>query len=153
CDELERKNKLEEVDGSGYLVSLINEVPTSANIEYYGHIVERTANFRRLIHAAAQIAAAAYEQNPESLAIAEQLVFSIGQKRTSQSFSAMSEMVTEYIAELDFLHHNRGSMTGVPSGYNDIDAATSGFQKSDVIIVGGRPSSGKTAFALCIGLN
>src|SRR5262249_49973007 len=152
-DELDRKDKLDDVGGAGYLASLLNQVPTSANAEYYARIVERTSGHRRLIHAASKIAAAAYEQNPDALAIAERLIFDMGQRSTAQGFSAMPEMVNEYMDELSYLHSNKGAMTGIPSGYTDIDNMTSGFQKSDVIIIGGRPSSGKTALGLCIGMN
>src|SRR5215813_6102611 len=93
CDELERRNKLEDVGGAGYITSLINQVPTSGNVEYYGRIVERTAILRRLIHAAGQIAAIAYEEADADIALdkAEQLIFAVGQRHAQQGFSPINE--------------------------------------------------------------
>lgn len=153
CDELDRVGKLEQVGGASYLTGLINEVPTSGNIEYYAQIVSRTALHRRLIHAAGQIAALAYEQTPEALNQSMQLLFNLEQHTMSQAFSGMPELVSEYLEELNFLHEHKGALTGVPTGYPDIDDCTGGFQKTDFIILGGRPSSGKTSFGLSMGYN
>ncbi len=153
CDELDRVGKLDVVGGAFYLTGLINDVPTSGNIEYYADIVARTAIHRRLIHAAGQIAALAYEQSAQALNQSIQLLFNLEQHTMSQAFSGMPGLVTEYMEELDFLHDHKGALTGVPTGYNDIDDPTGGFQKSDFIILGGRPSSGKTSLGLCMGYN
>lgn len=153
CDELEQTGKLDFVGGASYITELINYVPTSGNIEYYAEIVSRTAVNRRLIHAAGQIATLAYEQTPLALNQAIQLLFNLEQHTMSQAFAGMPELVTEYMEELNFLHEHKGALTGVPTGYNDIDDPTGGFQKSDFIILGGRPSSGKTSLGLCMGYN
>src|SRR5204862_6688820 len=91
CDELERRNKLEEVGGASYITSLINQVPTSGNVEYYGRIVERNAILRRLIEAAGQIAAIAYQEEDADVALdkAEQLIFSISQRHARSDFALL----------------------------------------------------------------
>lgn len=155
CDELDRKNKLEEVGGASYITSLINQVPTSANIEYYGRIVERTSILRRLIHAAGEIAATAYEEMDAAAALdkAEKLIFSIGQRQSNTDFSALGDLLNDYMTTLDQLHERRGTVIGVPTGFTDLDRLTGGLQKSDLIILAARPSMGKTSFCLSLAHN
>ncbi len=145
CDELERRNRLEEVGGPAYITSLINQVPTSGNVEYYGRIVERSAVLRRLIHAAGQIAAVAYEEVDASIALdkAEQLIFAIGQRHARADFAALRDLLSDYMEKLDQLHERRGSIVGVPTGFTDLDRLTGGLQKSDLIILAARPAMGK----------
>jgi len=155
CDELERMNKLDDVGGPGYVTSLINQVPTSGNVEYYGRIVERTAILRRLIHAAGEIAATAYEEGDANIALdkAEQLIFSISQRSARADFSAISELLTDYMNKLEQLHEHRGSIVGVPTGFSDLDRMTGGLQRSDLIILAARPAMGKTSLALSLAHN
>ncbi len=155
CDELERRNKLEQVGGAAYITSLINQVPTSGNIEYYGRIVERTAILRRLIHAAGEIAAVAYEENDADVALeqAEKLVFGISQRHSRVGFASLSEILTDYMVKLDQLHERRGTVVGVPTGFTDLDRLTGGLQKSDLIILAARPAVGKTSLALSLAHN
>jgi replicative DNA helicase len=155
CDELERRNKLEEVGGASYITSLINQVPTSGNVEYYGRIVERTAILRRLIHAAGQIAAIAYESNDAEAALekAEQLIFAISQRHARSDFVHISEILADYMSKLEQLHERRGTIVGVPSGFTDLDRLTGGLQKSDLIVLAARPGLGKTSLALSLAHN
>lgn len=153
CDELERLDKLEKVGGASYLMSLVNEVPTSGNAEYYANIVARTALCRRLAHAAGAIAQLAYDQDAQALEKAEQLLYNLQSTSLAQSFTGMSEIMVDYMRELDQVHENRGECIGVPTGYTDIDKTLGGLQKSDLILLGGRPGSGKTSLGLCIGYN
>ncbi len=155
CDELERQNKLESVGGASYITSLINQVPTSGNVEYYGRIVERTAILRRLIHAAGQIAAMAYEEVDADVALdkAEQLIFNIGQRHSRSDFSRLRDLLSEYMNKLDLLHERRGTIVGVPTGFTDLDRLTGGLQRSDLIILASRPSIGKTSLALSLAHN
>jgi len=155
CDELESQNKLEEVGGAGYITALINQVPTSANIEYYGRIVERTAILRRLIHAAGQIAALGYEEADANVAMdkSEQLIFGITQRHTRSDFSALRDLLAGYMEKLDLLHQRRGAIVGVPTGFNDLDRLTGGLQRSDLIILAARPAVGKTSLCLSIAHN
>jgi replicative DNA helicase len=145
CDELERNNKLEEVGGASYITSLINQVPTSGNVEYYGRIVERTAILRRLIHAAGQIAAIAYDEVDAMVALdkAEQLIFAISQRHAHADFFALRDLLSDYMNKLDQLHERRGTIVGVPTGFTDLDRLTGGLQRSDLIILAARPAVGK----------
>ena len=155
CDELARKNKLEEVGGPGYITSLINQVPTSGNIEYYGRIVERTAILRRLIHASGQIAAVAYEEADANVALdtAEKLIFGISQRHARADFSPLRDLLTDYMSKLDQLHEHRGTIVGVPTGFTDLDRLTGGLQRSDLIILAARPAVGKTSLGLSLAHN
>lgn len=145
CDELERRGRLEDVGGASYITSLINQVPTSGNVEYYGHIVERTSTLRRLIHAAGQIAAVAYEEADADIALdkAEKLIFDISQRHTRSDFSSMEEILADYMTKLEQLNARRGTIVGVPSGFTDLDRMTGGLQRSDLIILAARPGMGK----------
>ena len=155
CDELERRSQLEEVGGASYITSLINQVPTSGNVEYYGRIVERASILRRLIHAAGQIAAIAYESSDAEAALerAEQLIFAISQRHARSDFSHLREILAEYMSKLDQLHEHRGSIVGVPTGFTDLDRLTSGLQKSDLVVLAARPGLGKTSLALSVAHN
>jgi replicative DNA helicase len=154
-DELQRRNKLEDVGGISYVSSLANQVPTSANVEYYGHIVERTSVLRRLISAAGQIAAVAYSEPDAALALdeAEKLVFNVSQRFTRDDLEPIRETLREYIDKLDQLHEHRGAIVGVATGFSDLDKMTGGLQKSDLVILAARPSVGKTAMALSLAHN
>ena len=155
CDELERHNKLENVGGASYITLLINQVPTSGNVEYYGRIVERNAILRRLIHAAAQIAATAYEETDADVALdrAEQLIFNISQRHARSDFSSLRDILSDYMNKLDQLHERRGMIVGVPTGFADLDRLTGGLQKSDLIILAARPAVGKSSLALSLAHN
>lgn len=155
CDELERRSKLEEVGGASYITSLINQVPTSGNVEFYARIVERTAILRRLIHAAGQIAAIAYEEGDADIALdkAEQLIFNISQRHARSDFAHMRDILAEYMNKLDQLHERRGTIVGVPTGFTDLDRLTGGLQKSDLIVLAARPGIGKSSLALSIAHN
>lgn len=153
CDELERIDKIEQAGGSDYLMSLINCVPTSGNAEYYAQIVARAAINRRLAHAAGMIAQLAYDQDPKSVEKAEQLLYTLQTTSRAQSWVSMSDLMTEHMRDLDYVHEHRGTHLGVPTGYADIDNVLGGLQKTDLILLGGRPGSGKTSLGLCIGYN
>ncbi len=154
-DELQRRGKLDEIGGISYVSSLANQVPTSANVEYYAHIVERTAILRRLIHAAGQIAAVAYNEPDADNALeqAEKLIFNVSQRATRSDFDPIRVTLNEYIDKLDQLHERRGTIVGVGTGFSDLDKMTGGLQKSDLIILAARPSVGKTALALSLAHN
>ncbi len=145
CDELESRGKLEGVGGPSYVTSLINQVPTSGNVEYYGRIVERTAILRRLIHAAGEIAATAYQESDADVALekAEQLIFNISQRHAHADFSTLRDILSDYMSKLDQLHERRGTIVGVPTGFADLDRLTGGLQRSDLIILAARPAMGK----------
>ncbi|MGI8424527.1 MAG: replicative DNA helicase [Chloroflexota bacterium] len=151
CDELERRGRLEQVGGPAYLTSLINLVPTAVNVEYYGHVVERCAILRRLITAGGQIAGVAYDlQHDAELAVdkAEQILFTLTQRRRAREFIPISEVLEGYFDQIDYIHQHRGQTFGVPTGFTRLDELTGGLQRSDLIILAARPGMGKTSFAL-----
>ncbi|MFQ6059222.1 MAG: replicative DNA helicase [Anaerolineae bacterium] len=153
CDELERRGQLEAVGGASYLTSLINAAPTSAHVEHYGHIVERTALRRRLISAAGQIAGLAYqeaEEVDEVIDQAEQLLFGVSQRRLAQELVPVGVLLGEYFDRIEYLHQHRGQIVGVPTGFVDLDKLLTGMQPSDLIVVAGRPGMGKSSLILTI---
>ncbi len=154
-DELARRGRLDDIGGISYVSSLANQVPTSANVEYYAHIVERTAILRRLIHAAGQIAAVAYNEPDAASALdqAEKLIFNVSQRFTRDDLEPIRVTLQEYFDKLDHLHERRDSIVGVATGFSDLDKMTGGLQKSDLIILAARPSVGKTALALSLAHN
>lgn len=155
CDELERRSKLEEVGGASYITSLINHVPTSGNVEYYGHLVERSAILRRLIHAAGRIAAIAYEETDHALEASEELIYGIAKNRRVAGESVpvgtiFNDILTGVLAEGS---STGGAIVGVPTGLRAIDSMTSGLQRSDLIVVAGRPGTGKSSLAMSLARN
>ncbi len=153
CDEMERLGRLETVGGPAYLTSLINRVPTSLHVEYYAHIVERTAVLRRLIEAAGKIAGLAYDEAEDVDVVvdrAEQVLFDVSQRRISRGLTPIKRILTEYYDRIEYLHQHQGEMVGLPTGFIDLDRLLGGFQPSDLIIVAGRPGMGKSSFGLSI---
>lgn len=155
-EELERRGQLEEIGGSAYITSLINAVPTAIHAEAYGRIVERTALRRRLIEAAGEIAKIAYEDASEVDEVvdrAESTLFNVTQRRLAKELVPIKQVISEYYDRIQYLYDHRGEMIGVPTGFIDLDRLLGGLQKSDLIIVAGRPGTGKTSFLLTTALN
>ncbi|MFD0871787.1 replicative DNA helicase [Chlamydia abortus] len=153
---LQDKQQLEQVGGVSYLTQLANAVPTAANVDYYAQIIEEKSLTRRLIRAATQIASTGYsgsEAVGDLLSDAEQRIMEISQRRSSSGFISIRDVLMEVFERVEFLYQNKGGTTGIASGFRDLDKMTSGFQRSDLIIVAARPSVGKTAFALNIAQN
>lgn len=153
---LQDKQRLEQVGGVSYLTQLANAVPTAANVDYYAQIIEEKSLTRRLIRAATQIASTGYsgsEAVGDLLSDAEQRIMEISQRRSSSGFISIRDVLMEVFERVEFLYQNKGGTTGIASGFRDLDKMTSGFQRSDLIIVAARPSVGKTAFALNIAQN
>jgi len=150
-DELQRRERFDQVGGLAYLSSLLNVVPTAVHVEYYGKIVERTASLRRLIDAGAQIVSIGYRDGidvEEAIDSSERAIFDVSQRRTTRDFQSIAEVLERFFDQIDYLQQNRGALVGVPTGFSDLDKITGGLQKSDLVIVAARPSVGKTAFAL-----
>jgi replicative DNA helicase len=155
-EELERRDKLEEVGGRSYISSLVNAVPTAINAFQYAEIVQEKSTLRQLIRAAGEIARKAYDdsQKVEDLVDdAEKLIFAISERRLEQDLVAVSDVVPVVINEIRELYENKGVVRGVPSGFRLLDTMLGGFQKSDLIILAARPGMGKTSLALNIALN
>ncbi len=156
CDELERRGQLEAVGGPGYLTSLINSVPTSIHVEHYAHIVERTAILRRLIEAAGKIAGLAYEEAEEADVVAdraEQILFDVSQRRVARGLTPIKRILTEYYDRIEYLHEHQGEMVGLPTGFIDLDRLLGGLQRSDLVIVAGRPGMGKSSLGMTLAHN
>jgi len=153
---LQDLGQMEEVGGIIYLTKLANAVPTAANVEYYASIVEEKSILRRLIRTATQIVSNGYASEDDVgvlLNDAEARIMEIASRRTSTGFISIRDVLMEVFERVEFLFNNRGGVTGIPSGFVDLDKMTSGFQPNDLIIVAARPSVGKTAFALNIAQN
>jgi replicative DNA helicase len=150
---LEQHEKLTTVGGSAYLTTLLNAVPTAAHVEHYAHLVESTSVQRRLLQASTEIAGLAYEGGDsveEQIAHAEQIIFDVAQHRQTREMISISRAVDKWIDRIDYLREHQDETFGVQSGFADLDKILGGLQKSDLIIVAGRPGSGKTSFALSI---
>jgi len=155
-DELTRSGELEEVGGPAYVSALTDGVPRSANVEYYARIVKEKSTLRRLIQASNEVLVRAYDAEEDAddlLDEAERTIFSIAEGRMRSGFVKLSELVDGGYAMLEQLQASRGLVTGVPSGFVELDEMTSGFQKSDLVIVAARPAMGKTSFVMNIALN
>jgi replicative DNA helicase len=148
---LAREGTLEQVGGSAYLTSLMNLTPTAVNAVYYAKIVERKAVLRNLIGAAGKIAAIGYEESAdisESIDRAESQLFAVSQKRVESGFSTLRTLLHAAYDRLDYLHQHKGEVSGIRTGFKDLDQLTTGLQKSDLVILAARPSVGKTSLAL-----
>jgi replicative DNA helicase len=156
--ELRRREKLDLIGGFAYLGELAAEVPTAVHIEYYAKTVERTAVLRRLIEAGGKIAAIGYNQADvesleEVLGLAEAELQQVSGQRRDQGYASIGQIVNEVFARIEAIQERRGEVLGVPTGYPDLDALTGGLQPSDLIIIGARPSQGKTSLALSLAYN
>jgi replicative DNA helicase len=152
-NELERQNKLADAGGLGALISLVNGVPTSGNIVHYASIVAQKALYRRLIHAAGIIAAAAYAEETDALEKAEQEIFVLASRRRAEEITPLAQVLTTCLTTLDAIHERRQEIVGVPTGFRHLDTPLGGLQRSDLIILAARPGTGKTALALNIATN
>ena len=154
-DELDRREHLTEIGGPAHLTSLINATPTSIHVEYYARIVERTAILRRLIDAAGQIAKLAYQDVDdvdEVVDQAESIIFGVSEKRVSRELVPIRQVLDEFYDRIEYLSAHQGEMIGIPTGLADLDKLLGGFQRSDLVIIAGRPGMGKTSLALSIAL-
>jgi len=152
-EHLSKKNELEEVGGVSYLTSLASQIPTAANVVYHSKIVKEKALLRALLRSSTDIASKVYEDSLEAdelLDYAERVIFDISDKRIKSSFVHLKDVIKDSFKMIEDLYDRKEAITGVPSGFKDLDEKTTGFQKGDLIVVGGRPSMGKTAFSLNI---
>ena len=152
-EELSRAGELDEVGGPAYIASLADGVPRSANVEYYAKIVKEKSTLRSLIHSANKILAEAYEAEEEPdllLDEAERAIFAIAEDRIRAGFVPLRDLVQSSFITIEKLQQHKGLVTGVPTGFVDLDEMTSGLQPSDLILVAARPSMGKTSFVLNI---
>ncbi len=155
-DELQRMKKLDDVGGVEYILSLPNMVATAANIEYHADIVVKKAMARNLITTCTDLTTEAYdgEKNPEDLLDeAERKILQLSENKNRGDFAPVGEVVEATLDKITKLYENKAGLTGLPTGFRDLDKMTSGLQQSDLILVAARPSMGKTAFTLNIAAN
>jgi len=150
-EELQRKQCLEEVGGRAYLVTLANAVPTAANVQYHSNIVREKSILRSLIQAATSIVTRSYEA-PDSvdefLDEAEQIIFEIGRRGKHQGFAPLKEVLVQAFDRIEKLYDEKKGVTGLATGFKDLDRLCSGLQNSDLVVIAARPSMGKTTLAL-----
>ncbi|KGA96227.1 replicative DNA helicase [Alkalihalobacillus alcalophilus ATCC 27647 = CGMCC 1.3604] len=154
--ELQDRKWLDDIGGMAYLADLANAVPTAANVEYYSRIVEEKSVLRRLIRVATNIAAEGYTSEDEVDAIlddAEKTILDVAQRKNTSAFVSIKDVLVETYENIEMLQNQKGDITGIPTGFVELDKMTAGFQRNDLIIVAARPSVGKTAFALNIAQN
>lgn len=155
-EELRRRGELERVGGEYYLSELTARVTSAANVEYHAHIVLEKALMRQLIATSTAVINRAFNETEDPLELldeAERSIFTISEQRMKKSFVSIDTAVHKTLDLIESIHGRHGGVTGVPSGFIELDALTGGFQPSDLIIIAGRPSQGKTAFALSIARN
>lgn len=153
---LKRDNKLEDVGGIAYVTSLANTVPTAANVTYHASIIEEKSILRQLVSVSTQIASMGYEANDDVKNIidsAESKILEISNRKKTADFTPINEIVLDSFKSIEALMGNKNGLTGLPTGFEDLDNLTSGLHGSDFIILAARPSMGKTAFALNVVQN
>lgn len=158
-EHLERKGLSDETGGLAYLGTLARDTPSAANVRSYAEIVRERAILRQLIEAGGEIASSALESSgrtaTELVDEAERRVFEIAERgtRSRAGFQSVKEILPATVDRLDALHQNPGQMTGVPTGFSDLDRMTTGLHPGDLVVIAGRPSMGKTTLAVNIAEN
>jgi len=152
-EELKKRNAIDDVGGPAYIATITSSVPTAANIVHYAKIVKEKMVLRNLINSATQIVSECYDPSKDVdmlLDKAEQIIFDIASKKVEARFTPLKDVIKNSIETIDNLYQRKEHVTGIASGYRDLDMRTAGFQPSDLIIIAGRPSMGKSAFVSCI---
>ncbi|MEA3560242.1 MAG: replicative DNA helicase [Candidatus Omnitrophota bacterium] len=152
-EKLKKDNSLEKIEGAAYLTILVNSVPTAANVVHYARIVKEKALLRSLIATCTRLITDGYENNQdvdELLDKAERAIFDITQRKIEGGFVQFKDIIKDSIETIDRLYQKKENVTGVPSSFHLLDVKTAGFQPSDLIIIAGRPSMGKSSLACCI---
>ncbi|ADN02255.1 replicative DNA helicase [Spirochaeta thermophila] len=155
-EELKARDLLKESGGAAYIASLTSEVPTTANVEYYARIVQDRSIRRRLITVAQQAVADAYDEGKEirlTIEEAERQIFELTELGTTSTVKHTRELLTETINIIERWYKTKDTYTGIPTGFSDLDNLLTGFQRSEFIVIGARPSVGKTALALSMAAN
>jgi replicative DNA helicase len=155
-EELTRTSALEAVGGAAYLASLVDGLPRIVNVEQWSRIIKEKAVLRNLIHASNRIVQSCYEAEDDAATLldrAEKAIFDIAERRIRQGFIALKEIVKESYRTIDQLSQSKDLVTGIPTGFVDLDDKTSGLQKGDLVIVAARPAMGKTSLCLNIAQN
>jgi replicative DNA helicase len=152
-EKLKQIGKLEDCGGITYLGSLANSVPTAANVEYYAKIVEEKAILRHLVRAGTDIVARSFAAREDAETIldeAQKAIFQVAQKKSDQGYSPLKQVLMDTIEQIEYVYAKKSGVTGIPTGFKDLDELTAGLQTSDLIVVAARPSMGKTMLCLNI---
>lgn len=152
-EQLKIRGTLDNVGGLDYLSGISAAVPTTTNAKHYASIIEEKSILRKLIKASAEISQLCYDASEEVAVVldkAEKNVFDILQRRNIQGFSHIKDVLITAFSKLEELYNNKGNITGIPTGFTDLDYKTAGLHNSDLILIAGRPSMGKTTFAVNI---
>lgn len=155
-EDLQNHNQLGDIGGQAYLISLVNQTPTSLHAQSYSHIVEQNAIRRRMLAAANEMAKLAYDQEKDVDTIidkAEMSVFGLSERRVRHDLEPIERVLSNYYDHVDELSQRDEEIFGVPTGLTDLDRLLGGLQKSDLLIIAGRPGSGKTGFMLSVAKN
>ena len=155
CEDLKKRKSLEMVGGRAYVATLSSEAPSTANAAEYAKIVAEKASMRQLIKTAEDIREKSFEEEmapSEILDYAEKGIFEIAQQRQGSDYAPIKEVLLENVAMIDKAIQTQGQVIGLATGFKRLDELTSGFQKSDLVIVAARPAMGKTAFVLNLSL-
>lgn len=155
-NELDRLNQIEDIGGVSYLAELASAVPTAANTTYYAKIVKNKSTLRRLINAATGIVQRSFEEDDDVDSIIDQSekeIMDVSENRNHKGFRRISDVVKSSFEEIDKLYDQDSDVTGLSTGYKDLDAMTTGLHKDELIILAARPGVGKTAFALNLAQN
>jgi replicative DNA helicase len=150
-EELKKAGELDEVGGASYLSSLMDGVPKSINVEYYARIIKEKSLLRRLILSSAKIISSSYEQREDAdqlLDEAQASIIEVAEQRIKPGFIPVGALTDSAIGIVDNLRHRQDAVTGIPTGFRDLDSMTSGYHSSEFVVVAGRPSMGKTALCL-----
>jgi replicative DNA helicase len=153
AEELQKSGALEEVGGISYLSSLMDGVPKSLNIEYHARIIKEKSLLRRLITSSSEIISASYEQKEDAdqlLERAQSAIIDVAEQRIKPGFLPLKSLTEEALITIDSLRNRQEAVTGIPSGFRDLDSVTAGFHNSEFIVIAARPSMGKTALCLNI---
>jgi replicative DNA helicase len=155
-EELRKSNQLDRVGGSYWITGLSQKVPSASNVAHYAKIVLDKARLRKLINMGGQIVSMAFQETEEVDTLIDSVeteVFKIAQDKSKQGFQSLNPILHKAFEQIESFHDKPGGVTGVASGYKSLDSMTSGFQNSDLVIIAGRPSMGKTALVLSIARN
>jgi replicative DNA helicase len=155
-EELKGRALLDQIGGVTYLTNLLEAIPTSANVKAHARLVREKALARRLISAGAQIASRGYEEGEEIealLGIAEDLIHGISDKRIKPGIYSVKDILSDCFQIIEGLYEKKGRVSGLDTGFRDLDALTSGLQNQDLVIIAARPSMGKTSFCLNIAIH
>ena len=155
-EQLKTEGTIDDIGGPGYLLDISDRVASSANVEYHAHILAQKFLARQLIQFASRVEEKAFDDTVDVDVLmqeAEGSLFEISQKNMKQDYTQIDPVIRQAIDILQKASANTGGLTGIPTGYTDLDEVTSGWQKSDLVIIAGRPAMGKTSFALSLAKN